>query len=295
VEAVVITMGALFGPAGNSESFKKKYKSFADVPGYLREMGLDVYEYQCGHGVTIGEASARKLGELARENGVLLTLHAPYFISLSSPEEETREKSIGHILKAAQAAAWMGAGRMVVHAGSCGKMPRERALALAKDTLARGQKALEEAGLSHIILCPEVMGKLGQLGTLEEVLALCKVDERFLPCVDFGHLNARTQGWLCQPGAVKQVFDAMEDALGQERASRFHSHFSKIEYTSGGEKRHLTFADTMYGPDFAPVAEETARRGWSPVFICESAGTQAEDAQEMKGMYQRCCQPLEKP
>lgn len=279
-------MGALFGPAGNSESFKAKYKSFADVPGYIREMGLDVYEYQCGHGVTIGEASAKKLGELARAVGITLTLHAPYFISLSSPEEETRERSIGHILKAAQAAAWMGAERMVVHAGSCGKMSREQALELAKDTLRKAAQALEKAEFSQIRLCPEVMGKLGQLGTLEEVLALCQVDERFLPCVDFGHLNARTQGWLCEPGSVPAVFDAMENALGRERASRFHSHFSKIEYTAGGEKRHLTFADTLYGPDFAPVAEETARRGFSPVFICESAGTQAEDAQTMKTMYE---------
>jgi len=279
-------MKALFGPAGNSESFKAKYKSFSDVPAYVREMGLDVYEYQCGHGVAIGEASAKKLGGLAKDAGIALTLHAPYFISLSSPEEETREKSVGHILKAAQAAVWMGAERMVVHSGSCGKMSREQALELAKDTLRKAAQALDEAGFSGIRLCPEVMGKLGQLGTLEEVLSLCRVDERFLPCVDFGHLNARTQGWLLRPGSVSAVFDAMENALGRERASRFHAHFSKIEYTAGGEKRHLTFADTLYGPDFAPIAEETARRGFCPVFICESAGTQAEDARTMKDLYE---------
>ena len=79
--------------------------------------------------------------------------------------------------------------------------------------------------------------------------------------------------------------------MGPDRASRFHSHFSHIEFTpNGGEKCHRTFAsDGGFGPDWAPLAAEIARRGWSPTFICESAGTQAEDAKTMKETYQACC------
>jgi len=84
------------------------------------------------------------------------------------------------------------------------------------------------------------------------------------------------------------MLDRVEEVLGTERASCFHSHFSHIEFTpKGGEKCHRTFADDGgFGPDWAPLAAEIARRGWSPTFICESAGTQAEDALEMKKIYQ---------
>lgn len=129
--------------------------------------------------------------EIYRERkGLVLSLHAPYFISLSSPEEEKRDKSIDYILQSAVAADAMGADRIVVHSGSCSKMTRDQALDLAKDTLRRAAAVLDQNGLGHVHICPETMGKINQLGDLEEVMALCQVDERFLPCIDFGHLNA---------------------------------------------------------------------------------------------------------
>ncbi len=279
-------MNALFGPAGNAESFQKMgYRHTIQVPEYLQTFSLTAYEYQCGRGVRITEDAAKAFGEKAKAADIALSVHAPYYISLSGLEEETRLKSIDYILQTAKAAKAMGAKRIVVHSGSCGKQSREAALALASDTLVRAQRALDENGLSEIVLCPETMGKIGQLGTFEEVLALCAVDERFLPCVDFGHLNARTLGGCRTKEDFAKLLDRMESVLGTERAARFHSHFSKIEYTAGGEKKHLTFADTQYGPEFAPLAEEIAKRGMHPTFICESAGTQAEDAADMQQTY----------
>ena len=132
------------------------------------------------------------------------------------------------------------------------------------------------------------MGKINQLGDLDEVLELCTLDERLLPCVDFGHLYARSLGADDGAEAVERMLTRMEGALGPDRAGRFHSHFSHIEFTpNGGERCHRTFADDGgYGPDWAPLAQAVARRGWSPTFICESAGTQAEDALTMKRIYQ---------
>lgn len=282
-------MGAKFGPAGNSESFAAMgYKKTIQVPEYIVRMGLDAYEYQCGRGVRISEEAAREFGQKAREYSVALSLHSPYYISLSSLEKEKRDGSIEYILQSARAADAMGAQRVVVHSGSCSKISREEALELAKDTLKRAYQALDEQNLGHIHLCPETMGKVNQLGTLEEVLELCLIDERLIPCIDFGHLNARTFGKLNSFKAVKEVFDKMEDKLGASRMRQFHSHFSKIEYTlKGGEKCHLTFADTIYGPQFEPVAEMIVRKNASPTIICESAGTQAEDALTMKQIYCR--------
>ena len=244
-----------FGPGGNSVSWGKR-RFPADLPQYLKEFGLNGYEIECGRGVRISEATVRGLPELAWEHGIYVTLHAPYFISLSSVEEEKRLNSVNYILESAKAAKSVGARKIVVHSGSCSKMTRAEATYLAKHTLTLAQKSLDDNGLSDIIICPETMGKINQLGTLEEVLELCAVDERFLPAVDFGHLNARTLGGIRSRGDYAKMLDLIENELGYERLSNMHVHFSKIEYTAGGEKRHLTFADKQYGPQYEPLMEE---------------------------------------
>lgn len=275
-----------FGPAGNSESFAALgYKNSIQVPEYIVEMGLDCYEYQCGRGVNIGEDKARQLGEKAKAAGVSLSLHAPYYISMSSVEEEKRLNSINYILASAKAVNAMGGDRIVVHTGSCGKISRDQALTFALDTMKKALDALDREGLGHIHICPETMGKVNQLGTLNEVLELCRLDERLIPCIDFGHLNARDLGILKTTADFENIFTSIKNALGTDRLKCFHSHFSKIEYTTGGEKRHLTFEDTVFGPDFEPVMELTYKYGCDPTFICESAGTQAEDAKKMKDYY----------
>ena len=206
---------------------------------------------------------------------------------MSSMEEEKRLNSIDYILQSAQAIRLLGGRRVIFHSGSCGKQSREAALEKAMDTMRRIVAAVDEAGFSDIVLCPETMGKVGQLGTLDEVLALCSVDKRITPCIDFGHLNARDQGIIKTKADYAAILDRMEQALGDERTSHFHVHFSKIEYTAGGEKQHLTFADTVYGPDYEPLLELCYERGLEPVIICESAGTQAEDAATMKQYYRQ--------
>lgn len=274
-----------FGPGGNSESFGKK-KFPEDLPKYLASMGLNGYEIECGRGVRIAEKTYKLLPDIARENNIYLTLHTPYFISLSSENEETRLKSVTYIEESAVAANKLGAKKIVVHSGSCAKMSRETALELAKDTLKKAQARLDEIGLPDIIICPETMGKINQLGTLSEVMELCKIDDRFLPCVDFGHLNARTLGGIKGIDNYAEILDEIENKLGFERLKNFHVHFSKIQYTTGGEKCHLTFSDSEYGPDFEPLMELFAKRGLEPSVICESAGTQAEDAAMMKKAYE---------
>ena len=279
-------MSAQFGPAGNAENFP--YKSSADAPKWLEEIGLDCYEYQCGKGVHVGEDTARKVGRSAAEHRITLSLHAPYFINLANPDPEALQKTTGYITGACLVADWMGARRVVIHSGALMKRTRREALDTALYSLRQVIKACDDAGFGHIALCPETMGKINQLGDLDEVLDLCGLDERLIPCVDFGHLYARSLGADDGAEAMERMLSRMEEALGTERASRFHSHFSHIEFTpNGGEKCHRTFGDDGgYGPDWAPLAEAVARRGWNPTFICESAGTQAEDALTMKKIYQ---------
>ena len=279
-----------FGTAGTSDSFAAKgYKNSLDIPAYTAEMGLDAFEYQCGHGVRLGLEKAARMAADAAERGILFSVHAPYYISMSSLEEDKRLNSVNYLLQSAAVCKALGGRRVIFHPGSCGRQSREAALEKALDTMRRAQAALDEAGYAEMTLCPETMGKIGQLGTLEEVLALCSVDKRVTPCIDFGHLNARTLGGIQSKADYAAILDRLEAALGDERARRFHVHFSRIEFSKGGEKRHWTFAETQFGPEPQPLMELLAERRLEPVIICESAGTQAEDARTMQQLYGEAC------
>ncbi len=280
-------MSARFGPAGNAEDFP--YKSSADAPKWLMELGLDCYEYQCGKGIHVGEDTARKVGENAAQHGIALSLHAPYFINLANPDPDSLGKTTGYITGACLVASQMGAERVVIHSGALMKRTRREALDIALRSLKHVISACDDMGFGHITLCPETMGKINQLGDLDEVLELCTLDARLVPCIDFGHLYARSLGADDGGEVMERMLDRVQEVLGEERASRFHSHFSHIEFTpNGGEKCHRTFGQNGgFGPDWTPLAAAVARRGWSPTFICESAGTQAADAVEMKRIYRK--------
>ena len=279
-------MLAYFGPGGNCERFYAEgHKSSLEIPLWLKEQGLNAYEYECGKGIKISEESAKKLGERAKENGIRLSLHAPYFISLSSQDAEKRLKSVEYILNSMALAKTLGADRVVVHSGSCKDITRREALSLAAETLKAAQERADSEGFSRIHICPETMGKINQLGTVEEVVKLCEIDERFIPTVDFGHVNARTLGGLKETVDFERIFDIIRDKLGSERERSFHIHYSRIEFTNAGEKKHRTYRETEYGPEFEPIAEIIAKRGLCPTIICESRGTQTDDAYLLREKY----------
>ncbi|MCL2019100.1 MAG: TIM barrel protein [Oscillospiraceae bacterium] len=275
----------VFAPGGKPISYGTR-RFPQDLAAYLSEFGLNGFEIECGRGLNISENIYRYLPSLAKLNKIALSLHAPYFISISSKDEEVRRKSIGYITSSARIAKKLGADRIVIHSGSCTGTTRQESLSFAKDTLIKARVALIENNLQDISICPETMGKINQLGTLEEVIELCKTDESFIPCIDFGHLNARTQGGIKSKSDYEDIFNALETGLGFKRTKNLHIHFSKIMYTAGGEKKHLTFEDTEYGPDFEPMIEVIAQRGLKPFIVCESAGTQAEDACAMRKYYE---------
>lgn len=278
-------MAALFGPGGNSEEFHaSKYRSSANAPDFVRDKGLDAYEYEAGRGIAGAPETLLEIGRRSGEYGIAVSIHSPYFISLSSVEPEKRVKSVGYLRETAAAGALLGAGLMVVHTGSAAKISRETAMEYAADTLRMADEMLAETGFP-IVLGLETMGKLNQLGTLDEVLTLCKLSPRFAPVIDFGHMNAREQGALRTADDFKRVFDRIATELSPEHADKLHCHFSRIEYTAMGEKKHLTFADTQFGPDPLLFAQAIRELGVSPTVICESAGTQSEDALFLKNAY----------
>ena len=283
-------MGAKFGPAGAPERFYEEgHKASLEIPEWLKNNGLDAFEVQCGRGVRFSDESAKRLGELAVHNGITLSIHSPYYINISTPDADNREKSFGYIFDSARFAKIIRAERIVVHMGSPMGATREVALELSKDFMRECLERLDNEGLSGIILCPETMGKNNQMGTLEEVLDLCKISERLIPTIDFGHMNARGQGSIKTIDDYAKILEKVENVLGIGVLKKFHSHFSMIEYTAGGEKKHLTFdVNNGFGPPYEPLMELVAKKNLSPTFICESNGTQADDALKMKKAYKVC-------
>ncbi len=279
--------GPHFGPAGNSESFyaagcRHTYEAFA----WIRGMGLTAFEYPMGRGAALSEEAAKKIGEAAREHGVALSAHAPYYINLANPDREAREKSLAYIRETALRLAWMGGTRMVVHVGSSKGMERKTAIRYSAEGLREALDMLEDGGFS-VRICVETMGKPAQIGDLDETLAFCAGDERLIPCLDFAHLHALGRGCLQETEDFARVLDRVEEVLGGARARAMHIHFSTVEYGENGEKKHRTFADRAlgFGPRFECLAPLLKQRAYAPTVICESRGTMTEDARTMLDTY----------
>ena len=275
---------AVFGPGGNSESFYAAgYKATVEAPEFLAKMGLGAYEFEAGNGLRTSDATLSAIGKAAKENDILMSLHTPYFISLASADPAKREGSVNYIKQSIHAAELLCAKTIVIHCGGVAQMTREEGMANSVLTL---NALMEDIGHTDIHLGLETMGKVNQLGTLDEVITLCKLSPCFHPVVDFGHLNAREIGnAFASVDDYRRIFSRVGEELGDEKALRLHCHFSKIEYTAKGEKKHLTFEDKVFGPDFDPLAEAIVRESVAPVIICESAGTMAKDALYMKNTY----------
>ena len=277
-----------FGPSGNSDSFfAAGYSHTEEAAPFVRERGLDCFEYSFGRGVRMTEEKATSIGNAFRENGIELSVHAPYFINFANPDDEMAAKSYGYVLDSAKILKIMGGKRVVFHPAAQGKESRERAVERTADRLKVLRDYIYLNNMQDLMFCPETMGKLAQIGTIEEIVTLCGIDPVFVPCVDFGHVNSREQGSLKTANDYKIRLEYMIEKLGFERMKHFHVHFSKIQYGAKGEIKHLTFSDDVFGPEFEPLAEVLHELKLEPYIVSESAGTQVEDAAEMKKIYER--------
>ena len=277
-----------FGPSGNCESFYAEgFSHTEEAAAFVKKRGLDCFEYSFGRGVRMSEDKAISIGEAFVAEGVEISAHAPYFINFANPDDEMAAKSYGYVLDTAQALKLMGGKRVVFHPAAQGKATREEAVALTVERLKVLRDYIYLNSLEDMIFGPETMGKLAQIGTVEEVTKFCLVDPVYVPCVDFGHINARERGSLVSVEDYRSRLEYMIAELGFERMQHFHVHFSKIMYGAKGEIKHLTFEDAIYGPEFEPLAIALKELKLEPYIVSESAGTQAEDALSMKLSYEK--------
>ena len=275
-----------FGPSGNCDSFYAEGNAHTEqAPAFLKKRGLDCFEYSFGRGVRMTESKAIAIGEAFQKEGIEISVHAPYFINFANPDEEMVTKSYAYVLDSAKACKLMGGKRIVFHPSTQGKMNRFEAVDLTIKRLETLKEYIYLNDLQDMIFCPETMGKQAQIGTVEEITEFCKIDPVYIPCIDFGHINAREQGSLKTKDDYKSRLEYMIAHLGYEKMKHFHMHFSKIQYSAKGEVKHLTFEDEVYGPEFSPLAKALKELDLYPYIVSESDGTQAEDAKMMKDLY----------
>ncbi len=268
-----------FGPAGRPLGYNGATELACD---YIREIGLDAYEYQATYGVKIKKQSALKLKENSQKNDVLVSMHAPYYINLSSNKDDVVERSIERLVQSARAAEWIGAYRIVFHPGFYTKYSPDEAMGRCQKAINILEGQLSSKGIKDYTFAPETTGKKSQLGSLDEIIKICEVNDNFAPTVDFAHLYARSIGGIKDQDDYSRIFSKLEDELG---IKTLHCHFTRIEYTDKGEKRHHTLRERNYGPPLKPLLKEIIERGWNVNMICETP-FRDEDALLIKDDYQ---------
>lgn len=258
-----------FGPAGNPIGYSGQTVEVCD---YVRELGLEAYEYQATYGVRIQKQSALKLAENAQKNDIRVSMHGPYYINLSAQKEDVLERSIARLVQSARAADWIGAYRIVFHPGFYTKYSPQEALKRCKDSISKLMDDLDSMGIKNYTFAPETTGKRSQLGNLDEIIDICQSFDHFAPTIDFAHLHARGRGCIKGVDDYHKILERLEDKLGDigHENELLHCHFTRIEYTDAGERKHHVLMEREYGPPLEQLLEALIECGWNATIICET-------------------------
>ena len=275
-----------FGPAGVPPLFRVLGARLPDVPRLLREENLDAFEYQAvrwGQKPQMKREAAESLGAEARKNDVLLSMHGSYYVNLCG-KKEVVEASKRRLVACATAANWMGAYVVVFHTGFYGRLEKSYAFRTCVNALKDTVATMNSLGIRNVKLGPETMGKVFQVGSLDEILTICEEVEQTQLVIDWSHMHARHQGRFRKVEDFRAVAEEVERRLGTEAVRTMHCHFSKIEYTAKGERRHHILDEPGYGPEFELLAEVIAEFKMRPVIICETPLLDV-DAVKMRDTY----------
>ncbi len=276
-------MSLLFGTAGTPCSSR----GTDSISGIRRvhELGLGCMELEFVRGVKMGEKTARAVYDIARQLGIRLSVHAPYYINLNA-EGETLETSKERILNSARIGRICGAKSVVIHAGFLQKQSREAVYEKIKKAIVEIKERLKSEGID-ITLRIETMGRDSQFGSLEEALAITEVDG-VLPCIDFSHIHAVT-GKNNSREEFASILARVEQKLGRGGLDDMHIHVSGIEYSDKGEKNHLIFAKSDF--KYKELAQSFVEFDIKGMVICESPNLE-EDALLLKREYYNIIKPL---
>jgi len=269
-----------FGTAGIPLSTLRK--TSAEGIKRVRELGLEAMELEFVRGVKMSRASASEIRTIAGEMGVVLTVHAPYYINLNSRDQAKLRASIDRILDSARIGSEAGAFSVVFHPAYYGSDTPQETYSRVRDALKYIVKTLRDEGI-EIWIRPETMGGLAEFGDLEEVISLSEELEMVLPAIDFAHLHARSLGKYNTYEEVAGVLGEIERRLGREALESMHIHISGIEYGKKGEIKHLNLEESDL--NYVEILRALKDFRVKGVVISESPNIE-EDAILMKKKYE---------
>jgi len=270
-----------FGPAGMPIAMKGR--KLSEGISYCASKGLKAFEVEWVQGVRIRKEDIADAAKIAKENDVLLSCHAPYFVNCCSPVKAKQDITIRNLMQSARAAAQLGIRIIVFHPGFYQGMSKEEAASNAEKLLKHVVEKMKEERL-NVLLGPETTGKPSQYGSLDEVISLCKKigTDRMMPCIDFAHLHARENGKIKSIEDYEEIFDKIEKGLGKKALEGMHCHFSGIVFSEKGERHHIPIGSSL---PFNLLAQVIVKRNLKLTIICESPLLD-KDALKMKSMIE---------
>ena len=244
----------------------------------VHELGFSCMELEFVRGVKMGEKTALAVRDVAKEHGVKLSVHAPYYINLNA-EGEKLSASCKRIMDSARIGHICGAKSVVIHAAFYQGKPKDEVYGRVRNQFTGMCEELRDEGLD-IALRVETMGRGSQFGSIEEVLEITEV-EGVLPCIDFSHLHA-INGRNNSEEEFAQILTMVEDKLGREGLDDMHIHVSGIEYSEKGERKHLVLEESDFNyRELVKVFSDFDIKG---LVICESPNLET-DALALKSEY----------
>ncbi|MFZ5821395.1 MAG: TIM barrel protein [Chloroflexota bacterium] len=281
-----MTLSFQFGTVGSPTGTPKKPGGSVGAILFSKSIGLETLELGWVQAVRVSEATCAAIKQTGVEQGVSLSVHAPYFINLNANDEEW-PKSRQRLMDAAHYGNLAGATDIVFHPGSYFERPPAEVLKVALPRLQGCADELRAAG-NPVTLRPETMGKSAMLGSLEDTLAMGKAIEGVEPCLDFAHLHARPgDGTVNTYDEWSRTLEQYATALGSDALRRLHIHLSGIEYGPKGEKNHLKLAEADL--DIRALFLALKDSGCAGRILCESP-VMEEDALEMRRVWSEVSQ-----
>ncbi len=263
-------MELLFGSAGVPNSAKDR-----STEGGIRriaELGLGCMELEFVRGVKMGESTARSIGKLAKEKGIALSSHGPYYINLNAREAEKITASQERLLDTVRIASLCGARTVVFHAAYYMGDPPDKAYSVVKKNLQDIMHKLK-FDQNQVWVRPEVTGKISQFGTLEEVLSLSSEIKGVAPCIDFAHWHARA-GKFNSYAEFASILKQIERQLGRAALDNMHIHVSGIAYGAKGEIKHLNLKESDF--DYVGLAKALKDFNVKGLVISESPNLEGD-------------------
>lgn len=246
-----------------------------------------------GAEVILEDNIIRKVTEFKQNTGVMLSMHAPMSVSIGSKKPgvrfmstETICKHLVHMREIQPGAA----NRIVVHAANFSERSAEEVFEVQRKTLwSLWYKMRDLHLLDNSLICLENLGKISQVGDVLDICRLCNLTDNFIPCIDFGHLHGRTLGkFLNNKEEFQSVFDVLYANLPAWKVNTMHIHFSKLEYTDKGEKRHVPFSIREAGPKPALFLRSLPEHSaFDPVIVCESPNSYKDGMRLQSNYYAR--------